>query len=75
MEPEVGLLVVSLWTAVSGGAVVVSFPVDCGGTWVVAGVGRVLVDRHLGVVCCCFRGECRSLSWALTASGYLCAFV
>ena len=59
MEPEVGLLVVSLWTAVSGGAVVVSFAVDCGGTWVGAGVGRVLVDR-VGVVCCS-RGECRLL--------------
>ena len=41
---------------------------------VVAGVGRVLGDRHLGVVCCCFRGDWRLVAF-LMASGYSCAFV
>ena len=40
----------------------------------VAGVGRVLGDRHLGVVCCCFRGDWRLVAF-LMASGYSCAFV
>ena len=76
MEPEVGLLVVSLWTAVSGGAVGCFL-----WTAVVRGWLLVLGECLWTVTWVSFAAAVfavtggRWLSRVLTASGYSCAFV